>query len=258
MGSSSTSWSKSGWDRRELSARPALPRAFYERDTVQVARELLGKVLLVRALASWGASARGGRSASYLAGRIVETEAYHGTDPASHSGRGLTPRSAVMFGEPGVAYVYFIYGSYEMLNFVTEREGYPGAVLIRALEPLAEAHGEAGERLLGRRRRGLARAQWTNGPGRLCRAMGIRLAHNRKPLTGPELRVVDDGARVRDADVLASPRVGISRAQDRLWRFFVAGNPFVSPARENRQAVELGRAAIDARAERAAPREAGR
>jgi DNA-3-methyladenine glycosylase len=130
-----------------------------------------------------------------------------------------------MFGEPGRAYVYFIYGMYEMLNFVTERKGYPGAVLIRALEPLT------GEELMGRRRRGQSRSHWTNGPGRLCRALGIRMSHNGLGLVGPEIQVVDDGF-VPEV-VHCSPRIGISAATEVDWRYYVAGNPFVSKAKEN-------------------------
>ncbi|MEK6578009.1 MAG: DNA-3-methyladenine glycosylase, partial [Bdellovibrionota bacterium] len=101
-----------------------LSQSFYGRDTLVVARELLGKIIVVR------------NRTGISGGRIIETEAYREDDPASHSYRGETPRSSVMFGEPGLAYVYFIYGMYEMLNFVTEKKGTSGAVLIRALEPM--------------------------------------------------------------------------------------------------------------------------
>lgn len=208
-----------------------LPRDFYARPTVTVARELLGKVLTVREPAR---SPAGWRSFS---GRIVETEAYHGTDPASHSARGQTPRNRVMFGEPGRAYVYFIYGNHEMLNFVTEEPGYPGAVLIRALEPLAALSplsDDPSAALMARRRGGLPRAQWTNGPGKLCAALGIRMSDNGQPLTGPRLTVHDDGFRTDG--VLRSPRVGISSGQDKLWRFFLKDHPFVSKAPQNREA----------------------
>jgi DNA-3-methyladenine glycosylase len=203
----------------------ALARAFYERDTLEVARDLLGKVLVL--------STPDGE----CAGRIVETEAYRGDDPASHSARGETPRAAIMFGEPGVAYVYFIYGMYEMLNFVTEPKGQAGAVLIRALEPL---RGEA----LMQRRRALGRASsakplraWelASGPGKLCRAMGVLMRHNGASLDGPELFVRDDGFEV--ASISVSPRVGITAAKEQPWRFFVTGNPCVSRAPQNAQAA---------------------
>jgi DNA-3-methyladenine glycosylase len=213
MESWSISSSASDSDRHRV-----LSRKFYARDTLLVARELLGKVLVT------------GSGRNLVSGRIVETEAYHGIDPASHSARGETPRSKIMFGEPGVAYVYFIYGVYEMLNFVTEKKGYPGAVLIRALEPLS------GEKLMQSRRRGLARSQWTSGPGRLCQALGIRLDHNGASLQGPEIRVVDDGYRAHR--ILMSPRVGITRAIENEWRFFIEGNPYVSKSPLNARARE--------------------
>lgn len=199
-----------------------LSRRWYGRPTLEVARDLLGKVLIVRADPSRPLD--DGR-AGLTAGRIIETEAYHGSDPASHCSRGRTPRCSVMFGPPGVAYVYFVYGMHEMLNFVTERDGYPGAVLIRAVEPLL------GQELMARRRAGLAPLYWTSGPGRLCQAMGIRLSHQGQELTGPCLFVADDGWRPRS--VLVSPRVGIRAGVRRPWRFFVADNPYVSRVSEN-------------------------
>ncbi|MCM2276525.1 MAG: DNA-3-methyladenine glycosylase [Oligoflexia bacterium] len=221
MGSSSISSSRKSSGRGKL-----LPEEFYGRDTLAVARELLGKILLVRS------------GDSVLVARIVETEGYRGGDPASHSARGETPRSSVMFGPPGRAYVYFIYGMYEMLNFVTELRGTPGAVLIRAVEPLA------GEELMWKRRKtARTRHHLTSGPGKLCRALGIRLSHNGLPLSGPELEVRDDGFAVQSAGIACSPRVGISSGKDAYWRYFIAGNAFVSRARENalaRPAEETG------------------
>lgn len=160
-----------------------LSRNWYARDTLSVARDLLGKVLVV-----------GGARV-----RLVETEAYHGDDPASHCRNGPTDRCRVMFGPAGVAYVYFIYGMYEMLNLVTERPGYPGAVLIRGALPLSGL--PAGVRL--------------DGPGKLCRALGIKLSD-----TGRFFRVYDDGFRPRR--VLRTPRVGISAGTEKLWRFVAA------------------------------------
>src|SRR5688500_3943309 len=206
MENSLTSSSNKNWVRLK-----PLSRSFYERDTITVSRELLGKVLIV--------SGNGGSGASMTAGRIVETEAYHGDDLASHCSRGETPRCAIMFGNPGVAYVYFIYGNYEMLNFVTEKKGYPGAVLIRAVEPVF------GETLMEKRRRRQPRKLWTSGPGRLCRAMGIRMLHNGHSLEGPALFVADDGQR--PSRILSSPRVGINAAKERMWRFFDGDSEFV-------------------------------
>jgi DNA-3-methyladenine glycosylase len=179
--------------------RRTLSRAFFARDTLSVARELLGKVLAV-----------GPRAV-----RIVETEAYFGTDPASHSRRGPTPRCAIMFGPPRVAYVYFCYGMHHMLNFVTEPAGRAGAVLIRAAAPASGVLAPA------------------NGPGRLCKALGITLAHNGLSLAGPRLKVLDDG--FTPAAVRRSRRVGIRVGVDKPWRFFVAGDPHVSPCPQNKE-----------------------
>lgn len=220
MASSSTSSSARSSGDNRAEAR-LLPSSFYGRDTLEVARDLLGKILVVRA-------GPGGRP---LSARIVETEAYSGKDPASHSCRGPTPRCAVMFGPPGVSYVYFIYGMYEMLNFVTEAKGRAGAVLIRAAEPVWGS--EEGMR---RRRGGKVRhdRELAAGPGKLCRALGIRMSHNGLGLQGPELQVFDDGCR--PAEVSVSPRVGIREGTDKFWRFFIAGNPSVSRAPQNREA----------------------
>jgi len=170
-----------------------LDAAFFNRDTVTVARELLGK-LLVRDLE--------GRR---LSGRLVEVEAYLGPqDLASHAARGRrTPRNEAMYGPPGHAYVYFTYGMHHCLNFVTRPEGQPQAVLIRALEPGPE---------VGR----------CAGPGLLCRALAIDLALNGRALSPPHLFVVDDGAPPRR--IFATPRIGISNAgvwEARRLRFCV-------------------------------------
>jgi DNA-3-methyladenine glycosylase len=205
--------------------RGSVPRAFYARDTRVVARELLGKILVARSRPElpWDAP-----DAGVTAGRIVETEAYRGDDPASHSARGETPRSAIMFGEPGVAYVYFIYGMYEMLNFVTEAPGFPGAVLVRALEPVL------GLELMRRRRGARSDAELARGPGKLCRALGIQLSHNGQSLRGPALLLVDDGKP--PGSISASPRVGISAGTESAWRYFITGHPCVSRAPQNRAA----------------------
>ena len=189
-----------------------LGKSFYARGTDRVAKELLGKILVV----------------GKTSGRIVETEAYHGDDPAAHFARGKTPRSAIMFGEPGVAYVYFIYGMYEMLNFVTEKKGCPGAVLIRALEPVS------GEITMKKRRNQLPQSQWTSGPGRLCRALGIRMKDNGRSLQGPRITVVDDGFHPQK--ICRTSRVGISKGLEHDWRFFIAENPYVSKSPLNQGA----------------------
>lgn len=208
----------------------ALPRSFYARDTREVARDLLGKILVVSA------------SDGTASGRIVETEAYRADDPASHSARGETPRASIMFGPPGVAYVYFIYGNYEMLNFVTEPKGQAGAVLIRALEPLGGLEHLARRRAVGRQpaAKALKSSELMAGPGKLCRALGVRMSDNGASLRGPALRVLEGP---RPERILVSPRVGISSATDKLWRYFLEGNASVSRAPQNRQArPQRGRA----------------
>jgi DNA-3-methyladenine glycosylase len=189
-----------------VTADAPLPRAFYERPTTVVARELLGKVL-VRRLP--GATVRA---------RIVEVEAYLGVrDQASHARRGPTPRSAIMFGPPGRLYVYLIYGMHHCMNFVTEADGVAGAVLIRAAASLDGAHPRA-----------------LSGPGKLCAHLAIAMAHKGLDLTAPgsELVVADDGAPA--PRIAASRRVGVEYAgawARRRLRFYVPGDPAVSRVR---------------------------
>jgi DNA-3-methyladenine glycosylase len=178
---------------------------------VDVARDLLGKVL------------EHGRTA----GIIVETEAYlGGEDLAAHSSRGLTDRTRVIFGPPGHAYVYLVYGMYQCLNLVTEPDGRPGCVLIRALEPVLGAE-------LMRIRRGAARPleQLANGPGKLTLALGITGAHNGADVTRGPL-VVRETVRAGEFEVEVTPRIGITRSADLPLRFAIAGNPFVSGVRQ--------------------------
>jgi len=185
----------------------ALPRAFYNRPAIEVARALLGTVLVH----------------GTVSGRIVETEAYLGLqDRAAHSWRGITPRTRVLFGEPGHAYVYLIYGVYECLNVVAEPEGSPGCVLIRALEPL-----EGIARM--RRRRPGARGieDLANGPGKLTMALGITRRHNGANLTKGAL-TIHASARTEALSIGASPRIGVRHCADWPLRFFIEGNPFVS------------------------------
>jgi DNA-3-methyladenine glycosylase len=194
-----------------------LSRDFYARPTLDVARALIAKVLVHETAAG---------SAS---GVIVETEAYIGeSDPACHAAPGPTARNAPLYGAPGIAYVYLNYGIHYLVNAVTESEGSPAAVLIRALEPLE------GEGLMRRRRargtgraaREFSRAELCRGPGNLTRALGITLRHNLSDLTGSALRIED--RRLPARDVAWTPRIGIAVGVESAWRCVAVGSDAVS------------------------------
>jgi DNA-3-methyladenine glycosylase len=178
-----------------------LPRSFYDRDTVTVARELLGH---------WLVHVSKGRE---RVGRIVEVEAYLGPhDLAAHSSRGLTQRTSVMFGPPGHAYVYFIYGMYYCMNVVTEREGHASAVLLRAIEPVKNIEGR------------------TQGPGLLCRAMAIDRRLNAHDLLSENFYIAP-AAEAAVFEIVARPRIGVAFARHwarRRLRFYIKGSVFVS------------------------------
>ena len=192
-------------------ARP-LPRAFYARGPRVLARALLGRVLVHD-------DPRAGR----LAGLIVETEAYAGADdPASHAYRGETPRNRVMFGPPGVAYVYFTYGMHHCFNVVCGAVGQPSAVLVRALEPLL------GLAAMRRRRAGVEGARLARGPGSLARAMGLDLRLDGADLTRGPLWIADLPPRRLGRRIGRGPRVGITRAATFPWRYWLIGSAAVS------------------------------
>jgi DNA-3-methyladenine glycosylase len=198
---------------------PALPRSFYDRPTLTVAQELLGKVLVHRT------------PGGVTAGMIVETEAYIGEDdPACHAAPGPTPRNAPLYGPPGIAYVYLNYGIHYLVNAVTEAEGHPAAVLLRALEPVE------GVRLMRLRRttgaRHIDESDLCRGPGNLTKALGINLTDNLLDLTTSRLYIQDRG--FRPGRVSCGPRIGIRVAVDRPWRFWIDGNVFVSARRSGR------------------------
>ena len=183
-----------------------LRRSFYNRPTIEVARALLGNVLVH----------------GETAGIIVETEAYLGGDDlAAHSAAGITDRTRVIFGPPGHAYVYLSYGMHDCMNIVAEREGTPGGVLIRALEPIA------GLELMRERRPG-ARTErdLTSGPGKLTRALNITRALSGTDMTRGNLVV--RAAVVRGLEIVVTPRIGITKCADLPLRFFIRGNKFVS------------------------------
>lgn len=196
---------------RRRASGAILPAAFYARDTELVARELLGCVLECRT--------RDGLAS----GRIVETEAYLGEhDPACHAAAGRTPRTDPLYGPPGTAYVYFIYGSHWCFNTVTRPAGLPSAVLIRALVPLDGLELMRSRRPAARRDEDMA-----NGPGKLCVALGVGLRHNRLRLQRAPL-LIREGQRVPDAGVVVTPRIGIREAADWPLRWCVQGSPHVS------------------------------
>jgi DNA-3-methyladenine glycosylase len=204
--------SRNAAPRARRSRRGAvLPRSFYDRDTEIVARDLLGAVLECQS------------PDGLTSGRIVETEAYIGEhDLACHAAAGHTARTAPLYGAPGTAYVYFIYGMYWCFNAVTRAEGEPSAVLVRALEPL-EGLG------VMRRRRPTARrdVDLTNGPGKLCLALGIDGRQNRHTLQEPPL-TIRRGIEVPDERVIITPRIGITQSAEWPLRWFVSDSPFVS------------------------------
>jgi DNA-3-methyladenine glycosylase len=179
--------------------KPTLSRSFYERPTLQVARELLGAILVHRL--------PDGRR---LAGRIRETEAYIGDDAASHARTGPAGRAAVMFGEAARAYVYLIYGMHHCFNIVTERVGFPAAVLVRAVEPRESASGRR-----------------ASGPGLVCRALEIDRTLNGVDLTTGERLFVEEGEPVPDSAVGVGPRIGVAYSgtwAEMPWRFWTASS----------------------------------
>ena len=188
-----------------------LSRSFYARATEIVARDLLGTVLECDG------------EQGYASGIIVETEAYVGEhDAACHAAVGRTARTAPLYGPPGTAYVYFIYGMYWCVNAVTRAEGLPSAVLIRALEPL-----DGIELMRSRRPRAHRDADLCNGPGKLCLALGIGPQHNGGDLLKPPLRI-RAGIKFAERSVAVTPRIGVTKAADWPLRWVVRGNPYVS------------------------------
>jgi DNA-3-methyladenine glycosylase len=193
-----------------------LPLRFYLReDVVQISKELLGKVLV----SNW--------KGEYTSGRIVETEAYAGEiDRASHAYRGKTPRTEVMFGEGGRAYVYLCYGIHQMFNIVVSKAGIPHAILIRAVEPMKGI-----EIMLKRTGKKKLDETLTRGPGNVGKALGFHTSQCYTLLTSDELYIADDGYRVEDSRIISSPRIGVDYAGEHAewhYRFYLKGSPYVS------------------------------
>ncbi|GFP21238.1 DNA-3-methyladenine glycosylase [Candidatus Hakubella thermalkaliphila] len=212
-----------------------LPREFYQRPTLTVAQDLLGKCLIRRT------------EEGLLVGKIVETEAYIGeNDLACHASRGKTPRNEVMFGEAGHAYVYFTYGMFYCLNVVTEKKGFPAAVLIRSVEPMEgiklmikNRYDETRRSLKRKNSERLARIlllasdppdpHIANGPGKLCQAMKIDKSLNGIDFTGDLLYLKDRGNDIQE--IVATSRIGVEKAGEsaqNLWRFYIKESKFVS------------------------------
>lgn len=188
-----------------------LGRDFFGRDTAEVARSLLGKHL-IRKLGD-----------DFLRGEVVETEAYYGKgDPPSHASGGKTPRSAIMWDRPGLVYVYLVYGIYHMFNVVAEEKGTPGAVLIRAVEPLA------GLERMTSNRGGAETAQLTNGPGKITQAFKIREEEDGIDLVTSEDIWLEQGVDSSTGEIETSGRIGVSEGKKEQLRFYLADSEFVS------------------------------
>ena len=190
----------------EILIKNILPREFYRRDTLEVARDLLGKALVKF------------KGSEMVGGTILETEAYYGQDdPASHAYGGKTPRSEIMFGKPGIAYVYMCYGMYYLLNVVTENEGKPGAVLIRALKPLW------GIDIMKRRRNANLEDRLTDGPGKLTIALGIDIKDNGADIVKRENRLyVSEYNKSSDnLEIKVTERIGIKKGEGKPLRFLI-------------------------------------
>jgi DNA-3-methyladenine glycosylase len=188
-----------------------LARSFYTRETLVVAKELLGKHI-VRQM-----------SEGDIKAKIVEVEAYRGSDdPASHAHKGLTKRNWPMFGEAGHAYVYFIYGNHHCLNVTTERTSVPGAVLIRAIEIVY------GLKLARGNRKARSNIDLSNGPGKLTKALNITRIHNDLDLTKPNELFICQPRIMEDFEIGTSSRIGIKAGSEKPWRFYIKNNKSVS------------------------------
>jgi DNA-3-methyladenine glycosylase len=198
-------------------AREALPTEFYARPVLEVARDLVGCIV----------------EHNGLAGMIVETEAYHESEPACHAFVGMTPRTRTLFGAPGTAYVYRSYGIHALLNAVCEPEGVGAAVLIRALEPLVGVEEM-------KERRGRVRVQdLCSGPGKLTQALGVELSENETSLVDGPVRIRHGAETDVRSRVVAGARIGITKAVELRWRFCLAENSHVSRPRPREMVASI-------------------
>jgi len=205
-----------------------LTQSFFQQPTLKVAENLLGKFLIVqrdgtpRALRAEQSPYDGKR----VAGKIVETEAYIGEDDlACHASKGRTNRSEILYCKAGTVYVYLVYGMYYCLNIVTERENFPSAVLIRAIEPIE------GIDLMKKRRKTNILRNLASGPGKLCMAFGINKKLNGENVFGKDIWIEDRGEDESPKNIISAPRVGVDYAKhckNLPWRFYIRDNPFVS------------------------------
>lgn len=186
-----------------------LPKSFFNRETKTVAKELLGKHIINKV------------NGYRLSAKIVETEAYLQNDPACHASKGLTPRNKVMFGQAGHVYVYFSYGNHWLLNFVTEQAGIPGAVLIRAVEPIKGI-----EVIKANRPKAVKDIDLTNGPGKVGQALGLDKSYYGLDLTDDKFYVEENGSS--NFQIVQTTRIGISQGRELPYRFYIKDNQFVS------------------------------
>jgi DNA-3-methyladenine glycosylase len=188
-----------------------LPVSFYSRPTLKVLEDLIGKVLVRNS------------GEGLTSGVIVEAEAYTGEDdPASYAFSGRTKRSEIMYGPPGKAFVHFTYGMHHMLNLVTEREEFPAAILIRALEP------REGISLMKKRRQTEEPFNLCSGPAKICQAFGIDRSHNGLSLSSSRSPILIKEGEKRKEELIWTSRIGIGEGKDRLWRAYLKGSPFIS------------------------------
>ncbi|MFQ5453279.1 MAG: DNA-3-methyladenine glycosylase [Candidatus Zixiibacteriota bacterium] len=186
-----------------------LSRSFYNRSTLEIAKDIIGKYIVFDSLVG------------KLSAKIVEVEAYIGRDdPACHAFRGQTKRNAIMFGKPGFTYIYFIYGMYHCLNFVTEKEGSPAAILLRAAEPYE------GVELMKGYSKEKNNLRLLSGPGKFCHSFGLTRAQNGLDLTGPTIYLED--RLIITKNIRQTQRIGIKQGKERLWRFYDSGSKALS------------------------------